>query len=108
MRDLFVMRLDIGSVGKLTGAWAAFFGFIYGVIGGVTASVSIIANNSYTVLQDILVLIAALLFGIIIIPMLLFFLGWLHGAVFALVLDFLMSRTGGLKITVEDSPKTGK
>ena len=103
MKELQIKRVSITSLGNLVGYWYAIVGLVVGLVSGITTTVSIIDNNpQFTTATDVIVAIGVVLGGIIFTPLLFFVWGWLQGAVFAILFDFISRNTGGIKVTVDE------
>lgn len=103
MKELVVRKVGIASLGKLIGTWAAIVGLVFGVIGAISTVVAVVANNDLSVLQDVLYSILALAVGIIVVPLFWFALGWLQGAILAVIFNVVVAGSGGLAIDVEEN-----
>lgn len=101
-KKIAITKLGVGSFGKLVGTINGVIGLAAGIIAAVVASVSVVTNNDFTILTDILVTIGILLTGIFVYPLLAFALGWLHGAIIALIFNLIVGISGGLEVSTED------
>lgn len=103
MKELTITKINIMSIGKLVGVWYAIVGLAVGLVGSVSSAVAIVTNNNYSTLADVLIIIGVILSGIIFVPLVMFVLGWIHGAILGLIFDVISRGTGGLKIEVTDA-----
>ncbi len=104
MKELTVHTIGVVSLGKLIGTYAAIIGLLVGIVSSISGLVAVIANNDYSVLQNIFYSIAILAAGFILVPIVWFILGWIQGALIALVFNVVVTGSGGLSMTVEEGP----
>lgn len=102
MKKVIIHEVGVASLGKLVGTWYAIVGLVVGVISAVAGTVGVIANNNYSILVDVLASIAIVIGSIVIIPVVLFLVGWLYGALMAVVFNVVIKNSGGLAIKTED------
>jgi hypothetical protein len=102
MKKLVVHKVGISSLGKLVGVWAAILGLVVGVIGSVVSVVSVFENNNYSVLGGIGVALLVVLGWVIVYPVVMFVVGWVQGAIVAIVFNVVVAGSGGLTLDVEE------
>lgn len=107
MQRLVVHKVGVGSLGKLIGTWFAIAGLVIGVISAVVTSVSLFANNSYSILGGVAVAVAVVVGWVVVYPFVMYFLGWLQGAVLAIVFNVVIAGSGGLSVHVEETALDG-
>jgi len=77
-------------------------GLVIGVISAVVTSVGVVSSNDYSVLTNLIVSIGIVLGWIVVYPMIMFLVGWLQGAIFAVIFNVVVSGSGGLNLEVEE------
>ena len=102
MKTLTVHRVGVASFAKLFGVWAAILGLLVGVVGAITSTVGVIANNNYSVLGDIGVSIAIIVGWVVVYPLVMFLIGWIQGAIVAIIFNIVVSGSGGLALTIDE------
>lgn len=104
MQRMVVHKVGVGSLGKLIGTWFAIVAFVIGVIAAVATTISVFEQNDFSVLAGVgyAVLISA--GWVLLYPLVMFAVGWLQGAILAVVFNFVISGSGGLSLHVESSP----
>ena len=102
MNKILLQKVGVSSLGKLFGTVNAIIGVIIGTVSAIVTTVSVVANNDYGVLTDVFVAIGITLVGVVVYPLVLFAMGWLYGAVVALVVNLVVGASGGLELEVED------
>ena len=105
MQRLVVHKVGVGSLAKLYGVWASIIGLVAGVIAAVATTVSLFQNNDFSVLTGVGVAVGVSLGWILVYPFIMYLLGWLQGAVIALVFNMVISGSGGLSVEVEEVSK---
>lgn len=106
MQRFLVQKVGIGSLGKLVGTWFAILGLLGGVVASVVASVAIFDNNSSALLSILCSLLATV--GLLVVcPLVWFLVGWLQGAVLAVVFNVVVSGSGGLSVHLEETKMDG-
>lgn len=103
MEKLVVHKVGISSLGKLVGVWAAIVGIIIGLVGAVASSVEVVDSNNFSALGNIFAVIGIVLGWIVIYPLVMFLVGWVQGALIAIVFNVVVSGSGGLTLEVEES-----
>lgn len=107
MQRLVVHKVGVGSLAKLVGVWFAIVGLVLGVISAVVSAVSVFANNDYSVLGGVAVAILVVLGWVLVYPVVMFFLGWIQGAIVAVIFNVVISGSGGLSVHVEETNMDG-
>jgi ABC-type protease/lipase transport system fused ATPase/permease subunit len=107
MQRLVVHKVGVGSLGKLIGTWFAIIGVVVGIISAVVSTVSVFANNSYSFLAGLGIAVLLVVGWVLIYPVIMFLLGWLQGAILAVVFNVVVSGSGGLSVHVEETNMDG-
>lgn len=102
MQKLSIQKVGVGSLGKLFGTVNGIIGLAIGLVSSIVATVGVISNNNYSVLTDIFSAIGIVLVGVVVYPLVLFALGWVYGAIAALVINLFVGASGGLEVEVEE------
>lgn len=101
MKRVVVTKISVGSLAKVFGfAWATI-AFIVGVVTTVLVAAGTITSST-SFIKALGVSVAVFGLGIIVYPIIAFFIGWLQGAVVALILNLFFAESGGLRLHVED------
>jgi hypothetical protein len=103
MTTVNVRRIGVASFGKLIGVWAAIVGLVTGVMGAVVAVASLLVNNHYGVFAGLFYSIGVVLLAVVVYPAVLFAIGWIQGAVIALIFNIVISGSGGLELVIDPS-----
>lgn len=102
MKEVTITEVGVGSLGKLLGAANAIISLIVGAIAAIVSTLSVIANNNYSLFTDIFVAVGIILAYIIVLPLIAFGIGWLYGAIIGLVWNVFLGASSGLDIkTIE-------
>lgn len=100
MKTLTINKVRVGSFAKVVGITQAVFGFVYGLV--ITLGVTSQAINSDTSFVATLGLSVFVLgLSVVLLPLFGFLLGWVQGAVVALVLNFVFAESNGLELEVD-------
>lgn len=108
MKELVVHKIGISSLGKLIGVWFAIVALVIGIIGAISGVVAVVAHNDFSLLQNIFYSIAILVFGVVVYPLIWYALGWLQGALLAIIFNIVVTGSGGLAMQVEEGPVAKK
>ena len=101
MKKLTIVKLSVGSVAKTVGVLQAVFAFVVGLFASfATAAGLITANSSF--LKNVGVSLWVFGLGVILYPIIAFFIGWLQGAIAAVILNFVVAESGGVRLHVEE------
>lgn len=101
MKKLVVNKLSVGSVAKTVGVMQAVFAFVVGLFASFATAAGVISGSSSFV-RSLGVSLWVFGLGIIIYPIIAFFIGWLQGAVAAVILNFVFLESGGIGVEVEE------
>lgn len=101
MKKLTISKFSVGSVAKTVGVLQAVFAFVVGLFASfATAAGLITAQTSFVKGLGISLWVFGL--GIIVYPVIAFFVGWLQGAIAAVILNFVFAESGGVRMHVEE------
>ena len=101
MKTLTVSRLKVGSFAKVVGIVQAVFGFVTGLLVTINVAAATIHEGSRFV-ETLGVSMFVLGMAIIIFPLIGFVVGWVQGAIAALIINFAFRESGGLDVEVEE------
>jgi hypothetical protein len=107
MKRYLVHKLGVGSLGKLIGVWFALVGLFVGVISAVVSVVSVFANNDYSVLAGVGIAALLAVGWVVVYPVVMFFIGWLQGAILAIIFNVVVAGSGGLSMHMEETNMDG-
>lgn len=102
MKKLTIKRLETFSIAKFVGTVNAIIAVLVGLIGSFGAMISLISSNEYGGWESFGLSIAVLAGGIVLYPILMYFLGWLYGALMALIFNLFVGVSGGITVDVEE------
>lgn len=103
MKKLTIKRLETLTIAKFVGTVNAIISIVVGLIGSFGAIISIVASNEYGAWESFGLSVALLAAGLILYPMLMFFIGWLYGALMALIFNIFVTFSGGITVDVEET-----
>lgn len=98
-----IRRLGVASVAKYVGLAQALLGFVYGFFAMLTGLAYVISADSYGVLEKIFGSVGVVLAALVVLPGFLFLVGWLYGAVFALIANLILQTSQGIEIDFEET-----
>ena len=107
MQRLVVHKVGVGSLAKLIGVWFALVGLVIGVISAVVSVVTVFAENDYSVLGGIAIAALVSIGWVFVYPVIMYLVGWIQGAVLAIVFNVVISGSGGLSVHVEETNMDG-
>ncbi len=100
MKTLVLTKFNVGSFAKVVGITQAVIGFAYGLVLTVAvAANSITASTSFVKTLGISVFTLGM--SVLFLPVIGFVVGWVQGAIVALVLNFVFKESKGLEMEVE-------
>lgn len=101
MKTLTIQKLRVGSFAKVVGITQAVFGFVYGLVLSIGVAAGAISETTgFVSALGISVLVIGL--SVLLIPAVAFVIGWIQGAVAALILNFVFAESNGLDLEVEE------
>ena len=101
MKAVRVEKLRVGSFAKVVAITQAIFAFIYGAIVTLGVIAGQITSDS-SVVDSLGVSVAILGLAIVIFPAVAYVIGWIQGAIAAVILNFVFKESNGLEIELED------
>ncbi|MCB9823303.1 hypothetical protein H6800_03455 [Candidatus Nomurabacteria bacterium] len=100
MKVLTINRVRVGSLAKVVGVVQAVFGFVYGL--GLTLAVTSNSINEGTgFVKTLGVSVFVLGMSVLFLPVVGYVLGWIQGALAAVVLNFIFAESKGLELEVD-------
>jgi hypothetical protein len=100
MKTLTIQKIRVGSFAKVVGITQAVFGFVYGLILSIgVASEAITANTGFVKALGISVFVIGL--AVLIVPFIAFLVGWVQGAIAAIILNLVFTESKGLDLEVD-------
>ena len=99
--SVVVRKVGISSLGKLVGTVQAIVGLAIGIVASIVGTDSVVSNNENSLITNILLSIGVVLVGVVVYPLVAFLIGWLYGALVAVVLNVVVGISGGLELTVD-------
>ena len=100
MKTITIKKLRVGSFAKTVGIVQAVFGFVTGLIVSLSVAAESI-NETTSFVAALGVSLFTLGLAVIFFPLVAFFVGWVQGAVAAVILNFAFAEGAGLDIEVE-------
>lgn len=102
MKRISIQHVSVRSLGNLVGTWHAIIGLFAGILIAISSTVAFINSSEFGILTETLVSVAIVIGSIILVPLFAYLVGWLYGALIAIVLNVVVGTSGGLEIDVED------
>ena len=101
-KELTVKHVDTLSIAKFVGVVNAIIAVAVGIIGAIAASISYITSGNYSAFETIGLTIAISAVALILYPLFMFVVGWLYGALAALIFNLFIGVSGGITLTVDE------
>lgn len=102
MRKILIRKLGVSSVARFIGVANAIWAFIAGIFllfGGIVGALE---QTDWSAWTKLLASLGSVLVGLVVVPVLGFVLGWLYGAVVALIANLFLHTARGIELDVED------
>jgi len=103
MRKILVRKLGVGSVAKFVGMANAILALVWGVFVMFAGIVTSVEQSNWTFTEKLLGTLGSVSVGLVLIPVIGFALGWLYGAVVALVTNLFLHTAQGIELDIEDA-----
>lgn len=103
MKRITVKHIGIMSFANLIGTWNAILGVFLGVAIAISGSITVVNSGDYGVIGNILLVVGVIVGSIILVPLFAYVVGWLYGAVIALVANLVVTTSGGVELDIEES-----
>lgn len=101
MKAIRVQKLRVGSFAKVVAITQAIIAFIYGAIVTLSVAAGQITSDS-SVVQSVGISVGVLGLAVVIFPAIAYVVGWVQGAVAAIILNFVFKEGGTLDIEISD------
>lgn len=100
MKVLTINRVRVGSLAKVVGVVQAVFAFVYGL--GLTLAVASNSVNEGTgFVKSLGLSLFVLGMAVVFFPLVGYVVGWVQGALAAVVLNFIFAESKGLELEVD-------
>lgn len=106
--SVVVRKIGISSLGKLVGTVQAVVGLAIGIVAAIVGTVNVVSTSNESLVANILLAIGIVLLSIVVYPLVAFLIGWLYGALVAVVLNVIVGISGGLELTVDSKETASK
>jgi uncharacterized membrane protein len=97
-----ITKIKTTSLAKLVGTLNAIIALAVGIVFSITATVAVISNNDFSVLEDVVAAAFIVLIGFLVYPLVGFAFGWLYGGLLGLIWNAVLGTSGGLEIETEE------
>lgn len=101
MKTLTIQKFKVGSFAKVVGIVQAVFGFVWGLVVSLSVAADSI-NESTSFVAALGVSLFTLGLAVVFFPLIAFFVGWVQGAIAAIILNFAFAEGHGLDVVVEE------
>lgn len=102
MKRIIVRRVGVASVATLIGVINAIVAFViafFAMFGGLAS----VFQADLNIFGQVFGSIGVVLFSLVVVPVVAFLIGWLYGAVWAVVANFFLRSADGLELDVEET-----
>ncbi len=102
MKKIMVRRLGVASVAKFVGVIQAIWAFIAGfffMFGGISA---VLTQNEWNATEKIASTVGVAVASLVLVPLVGFLLGWLYGAIIALIANLFLHTSNGIELDIEE------
>lgn len=99
-RTVTVTKIGVGSFAKTVGVAYGLIGLVAGVIATVAVSAGAITSDT-TFVHSLGVSLWAFGWGVLIYPFVAFVVGWVEGAILAVLLNFVFKESKGLELELD-------
>lgn len=96
------------SVAKYVGVVYTILGIFYGFVALFAGLAATINNDAFNVWQSIGLSIAIVAAALLVVPLVSFALGWLHGAIVSIIVNFILQTSSGIEVDVDELAITDK
>ncbi len=102
MKKLVVRKIGVATFGRFIGIANAIIGLVIGVFLGISGTIGVVQEDGWSFFGKLLAVFGVWLGALVLYPIVLFVLGWLYGAVVALVANVFLQASHGIEIDFED------
>lgn len=102
MKKLVVRKLGVTTFGRFIGIANAIIGLVIGVFLGISGTVGVVQEDGWSFFAKLLAIVGVWLSALVLYPIVLFVVGWLYGAVVALVANVFLQASHGIEVDVEE------
>jgi hypothetical protein len=103
MKRITVKHIGIMSFANLIGTWNAILGLFLGIAIAISGTITMATSGDYGIIAEVFLAIAIIIGSLVLVPLFAYAVGWLYGAVIALVANLVVESAGGIELDVEES-----
>jgi hypothetical protein len=101
MRKVTITKISVGSFARVVGVAQATIALVVGLVATILVAAGTISESS-SLVRSLGVSIVWFGMGVVLYPLVMFFVGWVQGAIAALILNLFFAEAGGLRLHLED------
>lgn len=101
MKKVTIHKFEIGSVARIVGFYQAILGVILGAVITIGSAARIFTESS-GFLQAFGISAAFAAFAVVLLPALLFIVGWIQGVILAFFLNIIFRESKGLELMISE------
>lgn len=102
MKKFMIRRLGVASFAKFIGVANAIWVFVAAFFAMFAGFAVVFESDDLNIFGKIGSIIAIVAFALVIVPLFAFFVGWLYGAVVALIANLFLHTARGIELDVEE------
>lgn len=105
MKSIIIKRIGISSFARYAGVASAILGLVYAVVTMFAGISAVLLHETMSTISKILASVGIVVGSLILIPAIMFALGWLYGAVVALIINLFLNTSKGIELDIEEEKK---
>jgi hypothetical protein len=102
MRKILVRKLGVSSVARFAGVASAIWFFVVGVFGMFGGIAAVLTEQDWSAVTKIFASLGVVIASLVLLPLFAFVVGWLYGAVVALISNLFLHTANGIELDIED------
>lgn len=102
MKSIIIKRIGVGSFAKYLGVANGILGIIYAVFAVFAAVPAIILHDDLSTLGKIGASLGATVIIVAFIPVIMFAIGWIYGAIVSYVINIFLAASKGIELDIEE------
>lgn len=102
MKKLVVRKIGVTTFGRFIGIANAIIGLVIGVFLGISGTIGVTQEDGWSFFGKLIAIVGVWLAALVLYPIVLFALGWIYGAVVALISNVFLQASHGIEVDVEE------
>ena len=102
MKKILIRKLGVASVARFVGVANAILAFVIGFFVMFAGIAGVLEQNDWTTITKLFASVGVVMLSLIVYPLVAFLVGWIYGAIVALIANLFLHTAKGIELDVEE------